>query len=685
MTNPLLENHLLPPFSRIRPEHIEPAIRQLIEEGREQLESLLASLATPDWEHLIAPLEALGDRLEQAWAPVSHLNAVVNNDALREAYNASLTLLTEYSTWYSQHSGLYEAYRQLASRPDFSQLSQPQQQAVNNALRDFRLGGVALTGEKKQRFAEIQQRLSELSTRFSNNVLDATQAWHLQVTDAAELDGLPESALALAAEAAQRKSLPGYVITLDFPSYLAVMMHANNRALRRQVYTAYVTRASTAGVKADGSSAAGWDNAPLIDEILALRHELAGLLGFNHYAERSLASKMAGSPDQVVGFLRELAVKSRPLAERDLAELQAFAASQGLDELQAWDMTWCSEKLREQKYAVSDEALRPYFPAERVIAGMFEVVERLFGVSIREEQGVDVWHPEVRYYTLYEQGEPVAGFYLDLFARENKRGGAWMADCRVRRQTVSGLQKPVAFLTCNFTPPVGDTPSLLTHDEVTTLFHEFGHGLHHMLTRIDVAAVSGINGVAWDAVELPSQFMENWCWEPEAIPLISGHYQTGEPLPEALLERMLAAKNFQSGMQMLRQLEFALFDFLLHSQYDPANPRSPQAVLNEVRREVAVVPVPDFNRFQNSFSHIFAGGYAAGYYSYKWAEVLSADAFSRFEEEGIFNPDTGRRFLEHILQQGGSRSPMELFVAFRGREPAIDALLRHSGLITEAA
>lgn len=685
MSNPLLENHTLPPFSRIQPEHIEPAVSQLISEGREHLEQLLQQLQTQDWDHLVAPLEAAGDRLDQAWSPVSHLNAVANNDALRDAYNASLELLTEYGTWYSQHTGLYEAYTRLAESPAFASLPQAKQQTINNALRDFRLGGVALEGDKKARFGEIQQRLSQLSTRFSNNVLDATQAWFKHITDVSELAGLPDSALAQAAQAATRKQLEGYVITLDFPSYLAVMMYAENRDLRKAVYTAYVTRASADGKKADGSSAAEWDNSPLIIEILALRHELATLLGFANYAERSLASKMADSVDQVTGFLHELAAKSRPLAERDLAELKAFAKEQGYDEVQAWDITWLSEKLREQKYAVSDEALRPYFPAERAIAGMFEVVKRLFNIEIRQQADVDVWHEDVRYYTIYEQGKAIAGFYLDLFAREHKRGGAWMADCRVRRQTAEGVQQPVAFLTCNFTPPVGDTPSLLTHDEVTTLFHEFGHGLHHMLTRIDVAAVSGINGVAWDAVELPSQFMENWCWQPDAIPLISGHYQTGEPLPQALLDKMLAAKNFQSGLQMVRQLEFSLFDMLLHIGYNPAAPVDPQAVLDAVRKEVAVIPAPKFNRFQNSFSHIFAGGYAAGYYSYKWAEVLSADAFSRFEEEGIFNAETGRGFLENILQQGGSRAPMELFVVFRGREPAIDALLRHSGLTNEAA
>ena len=680
MSNPLLETHELPPFSAIQPEHIEPAISQLIGANRTHLQELLSGLNQPNWDNLVAPLEAQGDVLDQAWSPVSHLNAVCNNDALRTAYNNSLALLTEYGTEVSQNTELYKAYQTLADSEDYGRLTQVQKQAIDNALRDFRLGGVALDGEQKKRFGAIQKRLSELSTQFSNNVLDATQAWFKHFTDAEALAGLPESALAQAAQAATQKQLSGYVVTLDFPSYLAVMMYADNRQLREEMYTAYVTRASADGKKADGSSAAQWDNSALITETLALRHELAQLLGFNNYAERSLASKMAESTQQVLDFLNELAQKSRPLAERDMQELRDFAATQGCADLQPWDMTYYSEKLRVEKYAISQEELRPYFPAERVINGMFDVVKRLYDIDIVQVAVFDSWHPDVRFYHIFKSGEKIASFYLDLFAREHKRGGAWMADCRVRRKTETGTQLPVAFLTCNFTPPVGDTPSLLTHDEVTTLFHEFGHGLHHMLTQIDVAAVSGINGVAWDAVELPSQFLENWCWEPEAIPLISAHYQTAEPLPQALLDKMLAAKNFQSGMQMVRQLEFSLFDFRLHTEYDPAKPQDPQVVLDQVRREVAVVQAPAFNRFQNSFSHIFAGGYAAGYYSYKWAEVLSADAFSRFEEEGIFNAQTGESFLCEILQQGGSKAPMELFINFRGREPSIEALLRHSGL-----
>lgn len=680
MSNPLLASHILPPFSLLVAGQITPAISELINQGRAQLAQLLADLAAPGWDTLVAPLEAQGDKLDQAWAPVSHLNSVANSEELRKAYTESVALLTDYSTEFSQNEALYKAYQQLADSEEFAQLTQAQQQAINNALRDFRLGGVALNATDKKRFGDIQKRLSELATQFSNNVLDATQAWFKHFDNVDALAGLPESALAQAAQAAAQKELPGYVITLDFPSYYAVIMYADNRALREEIYTAYVTRASALSKKTDGTPGTEFDNTAIIAETLALRHELAQLLGFSSYAERSLASKMAESPAQVVQFLNELAQKSKSYAERDYAELCEFATRNGCADLQSWDTTYYSEKLRVEKYSVSQEELRPYFPAEKVIAGMFEIVRRLFGIDVKQITQFDTYHPDVRFYHIFKNGEQVASFYLDLFARDKKKGGAWMADCRVRRKTENGVQLPVAFLTCNFTPPVGDTPSLLTHDEATTLFHEFGHGLHHMLTQIDVAAVSGINGVAWDAVELPSQFMENWCWEPEAIPLISGHYQTGEPLPQALLDKMLAAKNFQSGLQMIRQIEFSLFDFRLHAEYNPTAPQSAQDILNEVRVQVAVIKPPAFNRFENSFSHIFAGGYAAGYYSYKWAEVLSADAYSRFEEEGIFNAQTGASFLQEILQQGGSKAPMELFKNFRGREPAIDALLRHSGI-----
>lgn len=686
--NPLLEAHILPPFSAVKAEHVEPAIRALIGQNRAHLQQVLAAIAAssqaPTWDNLAAPLEAQGDKLDQAWAPVSHLNSVCNSDAMRSAYTASIALLTEYNTEVSQNEALFKAYQQLAQSEGYALLSQAQKQAIDNALRDFRLGGVALNEQNKKRYGAIQQRLSELSTAFANHVLDATQAWHKHFSDSAALAGLPESALAQAAQAAQQKSLDGYVITLDFPSYYAVMMYADNRALREEIYTAYVTRASANSKKIGPDqqvhSTAEFDNTALIAETLALRQELAELLDFNNYAERSLATKMAQSSEQVLNFLQQLAQKSKPYAQRDYTELSEFAASQGCSDLQAWDTTYYSEKLRIAKYAISQGELREYFPAEKVIAGMFAIVQRLFAIRVEQVSDFDSYHPDVRFYRIYKDQQQIASFYLDIFAREAKRGGAWMADARVRRKTAAGTQLPVAFLTCNFTPPVGAAPSLLTHDEVTTLFHEFGHGLHHMLTQVDVAAVSGINGVAWDAVELPSQFLENWCWEPEAIPLISRHYQTGAPLPQSLLDKMLAAKNFQSGLQMLRQVEFSLFDFRLHAEYTSAHPLLARDILQQVRDQVAVVQPPEFNRFENSFSHIFAGGYAAGYYSYKWAEVLSADAFSRFEEEGIFNSVTGESFLQAILQQGGSQAPMELFKKFRGREPQIDALLRHSGI-----
>lgn len=672
--NPLLEAHDLPPFSRIRPEHVQPAIDTILAENRDAIRALADAPAT--WEDVPAKLEALQDRLDQAWAPVSHLNAVMNSDAWRRAYNEALPKLAAYGTELGQNEDLFRAYESLEKSAAFATLSAAQQKTVHNALRDFRLSGIGLPAEKKKRFAEVVEKLSELSSRFSDNVLDATQAWELLLPDASRLRGLPESALGLLASLARQKEKTGYRVTLDFPSYLAVMTHADDRALRETVYTAYVTRASD-----QGPEAGRFDNTPLINDILRLREEEAALLGYGSYADVSLVPKMAASPREVMAFLDDLALRTRPGAEKELAELKAFARDElGVPELAAWDVTFASEKLKERKYAISQEALRPWFPAPRVIAGMLRIAGTLYGLDIRERKDADTWHPDVTFYEIHENGVPVASFYLDLYARANKRGGAWMADCRVRRRLPDGrLQKPVAFLTCNFTPPVDGQPALLTHDEVTTLFHEFGHGLHHMLTRIEVAAVSGINGVAWDAVELPSQFFENWCWEPEALALISGHVETGAPLPPDLLEKMLAAKNFQSGLMMLRQLEFAAFDMEIHALKD-VQPGDVQKTLDAVRQRVAVMQPPAFNRFQHGFSHIFAGGYAAGYYSYKWAEVLSSDAFSRFEEEGVMNVETGRRFRDTVLAQGGSRDALELFVDFRGREPRVDALLRHSGL-----
>ncbi|HDX8444021.1 oligopeptidase A [Aeromonas hydrophila] len=678
MNNPLLTMDSLPPFSQIQPDQVQPAVTQAIADCKQKISDVLAQRDPHTWDSLIAPLEEVNDRLARIWSPVSHLNSVLNSEALRAAHDACLPLLSEFQTYVGQHEGLYQAYRELAESDDFPLLSGAQRKEIQNTLRDFRLSGIGLPAEAQQRYGEIQARLSELASRFSNNVLDATQGWSKLVTDEAELAGLPQSAQAAARQLAELKGKEGWLFTLDIPSYLPVMMYADNRTLRAELYEAFTTRASD-----QGPNAGKWDNSAIMTELLALRRELAQLLGFANYAELSLATKMADKPEQVVNFLTDLAAKSLPQGKAELEEIRAFAAEQhGQSELAAWDLAYYAEKLKQHKFSISDEQLRPYFPASKVVKGLFEVVKRVFGMKVRERLGIDTWHPDVRFYDIFDAEDELRGsFYLDLYAREHKQGGAWMDVCLGRRYRQDGsLQKPVAYLTCNFNGPVDGKPALFTHNEVVTLFHEFGHGIHHMLTRIDVAGVAGINGVAWDAVELPSQFLENWCWESEALAFISGHHETGEPLPADLLEKMLTARNFQAAMQMLRQLEFALFDFRLHQEFDPASADQIPALLDEVRSQVAVMTPPAFNRFQHSFSHIFAGGYAAGYYSYKWAEVLSADAFSRFEEEGIFNPATGQSFLKNILEKGGSKEPMELFRAFRGREPQVDALLRHSGI-----
>ncbi|WP_265435845.1 oligopeptidase A [Aeromonas media] len=678
MTNPLLTMDSLPPFSQIQPDQVQPAVTQAIADCKQKIADVLAQKEPHTWDSLIAPLEEVNDRLSRIWSPVSHLNAVQNSEALRAAHDACLPLLSEFQTYVGQHEGLYQAYLALSESDDFLLLSGAQRKEIQNTLRDFRLSGIGLPTEAQQRYGEIQSRLSELASRFSNNVLDATQGWSKLVTDEAELAGLPASAQAAARQMAELKGKEGWLFTLDIPSYLPVMMYADNRALRAELYEAFTTRASD-----QGPNAGKWDNSAIMSELLTLRRELAQLLGFANYAELSLATKMADKTEQVVSFLTDLAAKSLPQGKAELEEIRTFAAEQhGQSELAAWDLAYYAEKLKQHKFSISDEQLRPYFPASKVVKGLFEVVKRVFGMKVRERLGIDTWHPDVRFYDIFDADDELRGsFYLDLYAREHKQGGAWMDVCLGRRYRQDGsLQKPVAYLTCNFNGPVDGKPALFTHNEVVTLFHEFGHGIHHMLTRIDVAGVAGINGVAWDAVELPSQFLENWCWESEALAFISGHHETGEPLPADLLEKMLTARNFQAAMQMLRQLEFALFDFRLHQEFDPANPDQIPALLAEVRSQVAVMTPPAFNRFQHSFSHIFAGGYAAGYYSYKWAEVLSADAFSRFEEEGIFNPATGQSFLKHILEKGGAKEPMELFRAFRGREPKVDALLRHSGI-----
>ncbi|OOZ41228.1 oligopeptidase A [Solemya pervernicosa gill symbiont] len=677
MSNPLLEMTGLPPFSAIQPEHVESAIDALLKENRDRVTALLATTEHCSWENLVEPLEYLEDRLNRAWSPVSHMNSVVNSDALRNAYNACLTKLSDYATEMGQNRDLFEAFQQVADGEEYPQLSGPQQKIVDNALRDFRLSGIDLPEAQQQRYKEIMQELSRLTNKFSENLLDATNAWKREVSDESELAGLPESAVQMAKQNAEAEAFEGWLFNLQFPSYFPIITYADNRDLRRELYTAYVTRASD-----EGPHAGQWDNSELMEQILALRHEAAQLLGFANYAERSLATKMATNPEQVLQFLNDLAERSLPMARHDLDEVRIFARNQhGMEGLEAWDIPYYSEKLRQHKYAVSQEELKPYFPEDRVLKGMFFVIERLYGLSVEEQHDIETWHKDVRFFDIRsEQGELRGQFYLDLYARTNKRGGAWMDECISRHLTADGLQTPVAYLTCNFTAPIGDKPALFTHDEVQTLFHEFGHGLHHMLTRIDHPSVSGISGVPWDVVELPSQFMENWCWERDALNEISGHVESGEALPDDLYEKMIAARNFQSAMQMVRQLEFSLFDFRMHMEFDPERGGRIYELLNEVREEVSVIEPPSFNRFPHSFSHIFSGGYAAGYYSYKWAEVLSADAFSAFEESHIFDRETGLRFLSAILEQGGSREPMELFVEFRGREPTIDALLRHSGL-----
>ena len=678
MSNPLLSFTDLPPFSEIKPEHVKPAVEQAIEDCRAKIEQVLEGNTQPTWENVIAPIEEVDDRLSRLWSPVSHMNSVMNSDELREAYESCLPILSEYGTWVGQHKGLFEAYKEIKNSEAFTTLSQAQKKTIKDALRDFELSGIGLPKAEQKRYGEISKRMSELGSKFSNNVLDATMGWTKHITDKNELAGMPESALAAAQAAAEGKGLEGYLLTLDIPSYLPVMTYCDNQALRKELYEAYVTRASDRG-----PNAGKWDNTENIAELLKLRYEVARMLGFNTYSEKSLATKMAETPDQVLSFLNNLATKVKPQGEREVQELREFAEQEfGVTSFELWDIAYYSEKQKQKLFKISDEELRPYFPENKVVSGLFEVLKRVFGMKVQEREGVDTWHESVRFFDIFDSNDVLRGsFYLDLYAREHKRGGAWMDECRVRRINANGeLQTPVAYLTCNFNRPVGDKPALFTHDEVVTLFHETGHGIHHMLTQVDVSSVSGINGVPWDAVELPSQFLENWCWEEEALAFISGHYETGEPLPKEMLDNMLAAKNFQSGMFILRQLEFGLFDFTLHTTYDPEVGPQVLETLAEVKKKVAVLPSLEWNRFSHSFSHIFAGGYSAGYYSYLWAEVLSADAFSRFEEEGIFNAETGASFLNNILEMGGSEEPMELFKRFRGREPQIDALLRHSGI-----
>ena len=676
MNNPLLENRVLPGFGHILPEHVVPAVSHILDRNRETLQGLLSGYREYSWDSLIVPLEDMEDRLNKCWSPVRHLHSVADSEALRKAYNECLPMLTEYSTDLMQNNELYRAYRLLAEGEQFEQLNPVQKKVITNSLRDFELSGVALDPAKKIEFKQVEQQLSELQTKFEENLLDATHGWTLHLTDGGRLAGLPHSALAQAAQAAREKQLDGWLFTLDFPSYYPLMQYAEDATLRQEMYAAYVTRASDIG-----PCAGRWDNSTVMEKILALRQQKASLLGFSSYSQYSLARKMAGSETEVLGFLEDLARHSKATAVTEYQQLCEFARTEyNVTQLNAWDIAFYSEKLRKHLFDFSQEQLKPWFPADQVINGLFNLVTRLYGLQIRKLEGIEVWHPDVLFYEIRDHKDNVRGsFYLDLYARQHKRGGAWMDECVTRRRHAAGLQLPVAYLNCNFTPPLNGQPSLLTHDEVTTLFHEFGHGLHHMLTLVDYTPVAGINGVPWDAVELPSQIMENWCWERELIDVMARHHITGEPLPDSLYNKMLQAKNFQSGMQMVRQLEFALFDFRLHGKSVQTSAQI-QQLLDEVRRETSVITPPPFNRFQHSFSHIFAGGYAAGYYSYKWAEVLSADAFSKFEEEGIFSRETGDRFMRTFLEQGGARDPMDLFVEFRGRKPDVGALLRHSGI-----
>ncbi len=676
--NPLLALKTLPEFSKISPEHVKPAVEHAINQCRQMIDQIVAIKDGYNWDNLVMPLDDLDDNFGRLWSPVSHLNSVRNSAELREAYESCLPIMSEYGTFVGQHKGLYEAYQSLAEGDEYDKLTIEQKKVIDNTLRDFKLSGIGLSDEKKKRYGEIQARLSDLASTYSNNVMDATVGWSKLLTDESDLKGLPDSAVAAAKELAESKDQQGWLFTLDFPSYYPVMIYSDDRSLREELYTAYCTRASD-----QGPHAGKWDNSAIMDESLALKHEVALLLGFDCYTDKSLATKMAESSEQVMAFLHQLGEKSKAQAQADYNEVLEFAEKEyAATDLKSWDIGYYSEKLKEQKYAISDELLRPYFPEERVISGLFETVKRVFNITVTERTGVETWHENVRFFDIFDSKNELRGsFYFDLYAREHKRGGAWMDDCATRRLDSQGqLQKPVAYLTCNFNKPVGDKPALFTHDEVTTLFHEFGHGIHHMLTQGVTSGVSGINGVPWDAVELPSQFLENWCWQPEALAYLSGHFETGEPLPQDMLDKMLAARNFQSAMMMVRQLEFSMFDLRIHSEIKNADSLSIQQILDQVRAEVSVTKVPAFNRFQHGFSHIFAGGYSAGYYSYKWAEVLSSDAFSRFEEEGIFNPDTGADFLHNILEKGGSEEPMDLFKAFRGREPSIEPLLRHSGI-----
>jgi oligopeptidase A len=669
--NPLLDFSGLPRFADIKPEHVSPAVDQLLADGRATIEAV--TRAKPTWDDFVAPLEDANERIGRAWGQVAHLHAVMDNPELRQVYNANLPKITQYWTELGQNQALFEKYKALKDSNEFSSLSKARKKIIDNALRDFRLGGAELPPDKKKRYAEIQEELSRIGAKFSENLLDATNAFSVFITKE-QTAGIPEDVLEAAREAAQKDGKEGWKFTLHAPSYLPVMQYADARALREKMYQASATRASE-------FAKPEWDNAPLIARLVPLRREAAQLLGYRDFAEVSLVPKMAESSSQVLAFLDDLARRARPFAEKDVEELRTFARNElGIQSLEAWDLAYASEKLRAKRYAFSDQEVKQYFPEDVVVAGLFRVAQELYQVKF-QPAAAPTWHPDVRFFEVRDpSGALIGQFYVDLYARETKRGGAWMDDAITRRRKRGQLQLPVAYLNCNFSRPVGSKPALFTHDEVLTLFHEFGHGLHHLLTQVEDLGVSGINGVEWDAVELPSQFMENFCWEWDVLRGMTRHVDTGSPIPRSLFDKMLAAKNFQSGLAMLRQIEFAVFDMRLHSDFDPASGRSALDLLEEVRSQVAVLRPPAYNRFPNSFSHIFAGGYAAGYYSYKWAEVLSADAYSLFEEKGVLDPAAGARFRDEILAVGGSRPAAESFRAFRGREPNVEALLRHSGM-----
>jgi len=676
--NPLLNFSGLPKFDQIRAEHVEPAIDHLIVSSRNCIDELAISNDVPTWANFAKPLEDIEEMLSRAWSQVGHMNSVVNSPELREAYNASLPKLTDFYSDLGQDERLYAKFRTLRNSEEFNTLNDAQQKIIENELRDFRLGGAELPEEEKIRFKAIQESLSKITTKFEENLLDTVNDFAYFVLDISELKGTPEDVIQAAQEAATAEAKEGYKFTLHFPSYMPVLQYCENRNLRELLYRAYATRASEFG-KSD------WDNTPLIKEILKLRREAAQLLDYKSYAEMSLATKMADTPAEVTSFLDGLAQRAKPFAKSDMQELTEYASKLGINEMQAWDIAFVSEKLREDKYAFSDQEVKQYFPEAQVLLGLFKVVETIFGVHVKKVQA-PVWHSDAAFYEIGDKhGKVIGQFYLDLYARNNKRGGAWMDEAITRRkQAKNNIVTPVAYLTCNFSAPVGNKPALFTHDEVITMFHEFGHGLHHMLTQVDDYGVSGIKGVEWDAVELPSQFMENFCWEWDVIRHMTKHVETGASLPRELFDKMVAAKNFQAGMQTVRQIEFSLFDMRLHDEFNPDEKSTALDLIEQVRDEVAVVRPPKWNRFPNGFSHIFAGGYAAGYYSYKWAEVLSADAYSMFEEKGVLCAETGQRFWHEILAKGGSRPALESFVAFRGRAPDIEALLRHNGMTAVA-